>query len=97
METKKIGNKILKKKKKGSKGMAGPNSLISDYSSYNHKKYLNISVGSSEGHAGMVEWLSQSFDKRCPFGVVGSIPAAGVTNHSDENINKMRDENIKWK
>ena len=75
-----------KRNKKGSNGMAGPKSLISDYGIANIKKYLNISDDFSGGHAGMEEWLSQSFDKRWPFGFVGSIPAAGVTVFSNKEV-----------
>ena len=74
------------KNKKGSKRMAGPKSLIHDYPIISNKKYLNISTGYDRSHAGMEEWLSRSLDTRWPFGLVGSIPVAGVTNYSNLEV-----------
>lgn len=85
-----IDNKQFKRKnKKGLKGMAEPNCLISNYNNHKKQKYLNVSINLKRGHVGMEEWLSQLFDKQCPSGFVGSIPAAGVTLISNENINNL--------
>ena len=77
--------------KKGSNGMVKPNLLIRDYDKYNNEEYLNISVRFrlDAGHARVAEWLTQSFDTRCPSGFVGSIPISSVTNNFNKNINKI--------
>ena len=67
-----------KKIKKGSNGMVEPNRLIRDYIIWNKKKYLNVSISLFYSCAGMVEWLSQSLDTRCPSGFLGSIPTSSA-------------------
>ena len=66
----------MKKNKKGSIRTIKYNSATQS-NGYNKRKYLNISV-CFDDHVGIAEWSLQLFDTECPFGVVGSIPAADV-------------------
>ena len=81
-------NKIERKNKKGSKGMAEPNCMTRNYNIHTKQKYLNVLVNLKKSHAGMEEWLSRLHDTQCPSGFVGSIPAAGVTSFIKEKKNE---------
>ena len=75
-ENKRSSNIFNMKNKKGSNGMVQYNLLTRNYDS--NKKYLNILVASANSHAAVAEWLTQSADTRCPFGVAGSIPTSSL-------------------
>jgi hypothetical protein len=55
-------------------GMVIYNRLIRDNNFNNDRKYLNILVVPKFCRAVVAEWLTQSFDTRCPQGFLGSIP-----------------------
>lgn len=74
--------KFNKKKKKGSNRIEPCNHLIHDYNLNKSNNYLNVSFKIYYIHAGMAEWLMQSFDTRRHSWLGGSIPSAGVISIS---------------